>query len=110
MGIKIRLGLKDYIVDNLGVSIKHNSEYYHYKSVQINYDFNNSFIGDLTEDYCNGIVEQIIDFIDNDICTYSNKIYNNLESEWEYQNSDEYILEMININSYEFTEDGELFY
>jgi hypothetical protein len=109
MGINIRLGLKDYIIDNLGVAIKHNSRYYHYKSVQINYDFNNRFIGDLTEDYCNGIVEQIIDFIDKDIRTYSNKIYNSLESEWEYQNSDEYILEMININVYEFTEDGKLF-
>ena len=111
MGIKIRLGLKDYIIDNLGVSIKHNySRYYHYKTVQINYDFNNRFIGDLTEKYCDKIIEEIVNFIDKDICTYSNEIYNGLESEWEYQNSDECILEMIDDNDYEFTEDGKLFY
>ena len=111
MKIKIRLGLKEYIIDNLNISIKHNNyRYYHYKSVRVDYDFNNNFIGDLTDNYCNEVIKQIIDFIDKDICTYSNRIYNTLESEWEYQNSDESILEMININDYEFTEDGKQFY
>ena len=109
MEISIRLGLKDYIVDNLGISIKHNSRYYHYRSVKINYDFDNRFIGDLTEEYCNEIVEKIIDFIDEDIFTYSDKVYRRLEDEWDYQNSDEYILEMIDANDYEFTEDGKIY-
>ena len=109
MEISIRLGLKDYIVDNLGISIKHNSRYYHYRSVKINYDFDNRFIGDLTEEYCNEIVEKIIDFIDEDIFTYSDKVYRRLEDEWDYQKSDEYILEMIDANDYEFTEDGKIY-
>ena len=63
----------------------------------------------MTEEYCNEIVEKIIDFIDEDIFTYSDKVYRRLEDEWDYQNSDEYILEMIDANDYEFTEDGKIY-
>lgn len=110
MEMPIRLGLKDFIIDNTEVSIKHNNfRYYHNKSVQVNYDFDTSSIGDRTEKYCNEIIEKIIDFIEKDISIYSDKIYSSLKEEWEYQRSDENILEMINANEYEFTEDGELF-
>ena len=36
-------------------------------------------------------------------------IYRQLEKEWEYQNSDEQVDEMIRINEYEFTESGRRF-
>ena len=38
---------------------------------------------------------------------FADWIYRNLELDYEYQTSDEYVDEMLDINDYVFTEDGE---
>jgi len=46
--------------------------------------------------------------IRDELHAFADWIYRNLEREWDYQNSDEMIGEMLLANEYEFTAEGEL--
>ena len=51
-------------------------------------------------------IENYLSSLKDDICCI---IYNNLEKEYEYQTSDEYIAELLTINDYYFLEDGTFY-
>lgn len=48
-------------------------------------------------------------FIDQLILSISKKIFNDLQRDYEYYLSDEYIMELIKINDYQFLENGKIF-
>jgi uncharacterized coiled-coil protein SlyX len=54
-------------------------------------------------------VYQLQDFITEKARFYSRKIYRDLENEYDYLTSENAILETLEINDYEFTEDGNIF-
>lgn len=54
-------------------------------------------------------VYQLQDFITEKARFYSHKIYVDLENHYEYLTSEEAILETLEANEYEFTEDGSIF-
>lgn len=47
-------------------------------------------------------------YIEDSARKFADEIYNNLEEEYEYITSDEYIMELCHANEYMFDEDGEL--
>ena len=108
MNLKVRLNLKNYLIDNFGALLQHRGLYYHYNSVNLNYSSYFRGAGEKTENYLNNLVEEITDFIEDERKNYCYKIYNSLKQQYEECQSDEYILESIYVNGYEFTEDGAI--
>ena len=47
--------------------------------------------------------------VENALRNFADWIYNSLETEYDYQNSDEAVIEAILANEYEFTEDGQIY-
>ena len=109
MNLKVRLNLKNYLIDNFGALLKHKGLYYHYNSVNLNYSSYFREAGEKTEEYLNNLVEKIIDFIEEERKNYCYKIYNSLEQQYKECQSDDFILETIEANEYEFTENGKIY-
>lgn len=88
---------------NASFSVKHSGHYYH--------EFSTSFNVSLGEDEDNGSISQEEwsraegDLIET-ARDYMRWIYKQLEKEYEYQNSDEVIDELLESNEYTFREDG----
>ena len=86
----------------LSATVKHSGHYYHEMCTEISvYNDDacgNSFFGDDTYE---GISELLRDFM--------RWIYKTLESEWDYQNSEKVLIEMIECNEYLFNFDGSVF-
>lgn len=83
----------------LTASVAHSGRYYHEHSTTISVEDNRDSwrdIGDAESD----VADLLRDFM--------RWIYKQLESEWEFRNSDEQVTEMIECNAYEFTADGEI--
>jgi hypothetical protein len=78
-------------------SVKHRGHYYHELSMDCSLDHTDDIYAQLPED----------EF--KEICAdFARWIYRQLEREYEWQMSDEYVDEAIIINEYEFTEKGEI--
>ena len=84
----------------LGAVCKHRGHYSHSGCMRVEVfhtEDNYKDIGNAEDD----ITQALRDFAD--------WIYQRLEKEWEYQNSEDVIIENIRINEYQFTEDGKIF-
>jgi hypothetical protein len=81
----------------LEASVKHRGHYYHEFCTEISVDRYDIYP---TEDAEEWVTELLRDFM--------RWIYRQLESEYEFQTSEEQIKETILINEYEFNEDGTL--
>lgn len=85
--------------------------YCHENTVSIeNIEINGCGWGDDESDKINiayNDLENYLTSLKDDLC---HLIYSSLESEYDYQNSDEYISEILTINEYYFTADGEIYY
>ena len=85
--------------------------YCHENTVSVeNIEINGRAWGDDEGDKINAAFEAIENYLDSlkdDLCHF---IYSNLQSEYEHQNSDEYISEILVINEYYFTADGAIYY
>lgn len=75
------------------VKITHSGGYCHYNSMDFNYENDNTDLQHTLE-------------IEEAFKTFAKWIYRQLESDYEYQTSDEAVIEMIEVNEYEFLEDG----
>jgi hypothetical protein len=83
----------------LEATVKHtDNHYYHYNSVTIKVSHIEDEYRDLKDGSKSGITEALRDF-----CKW---IFKSLESEYDYLTSDEVITETIEVNKWEFTEDG----
>jgi len=84
----------------LGAVCKHRGHYYHSGCMSVSVEHladNYRDIGNAEDD----ITQALRDF--------AGWLYRRLEKEWECQNSDECIIENIQANEYQFTEDGKIF-
>lgn len=80
----------------LTCSIKHSGHYYHEFCTQID-----TYVGEDTTPYVLGSINEVLrDFM--------RWIYKQLETEYEYTQSDEYITDTIEANEYEFYADGSI--
>lgn len=87
---------------DLTASVKHAGRYCHEHSTDIFVDKPNSL--HYMDQGC-ATAEALRDLLRD----FMRWIYKRLESEWEYQNSDEQVEEAIRANEYTFTEDGRRF-
>lgn len=86
----------------LSASIEHAGHYYHENSNQIDVTHNkNSYPYDFNEDHAEELREALRE--------YMGWVYLRLEAEWEYQTSEEAVIEAIEANDYEFTENGDIY-
>ena len=60
------------------------------------------------EDGAEALANELIEVIVADAQDYADKIYDNLESDYNHHTSEENLIEMADFNNWEFTEDGEL--
>jgi len=60
------------------------------------------------EDGAEALANELIEMIIEDAQDYADKIYDNLESDYNHHTSEENLIEMADFNNWEFTEDGEL--
>jgi len=60
------------------------------------------------EDGAEALANELIEMIVEDAQDYADKIYDNLESDYNHHTSEENLIEMADFNNWEFTEDGEL--
>jgi hypothetical protein len=60
------------------------------------------------EDGAEALANELIEVIVADARNYADKIYDNLESDYNHHTSEENLIEMADFNNWEFTEDGEL--
>ena len=60
------------------------------------------------EDGAEALANELIEVIVADAQDYADKIYDNLESDYNHHTSEENLIEMADLNNWEFTEDGEL--
>lgn len=85
--------------------------YSHENTVSVeNIEINGCAWGDDENDKINDAFDELEDYLTslkNDLCYL---IYSSLRSEYEHQNSDEYISEILVINEYYFTADGAIYY
>jgi hypothetical protein len=98
---------------SLSWSVKHRGHYYHSKCRYIDFDYGNV---PYTWKSNYGATGRIIDEmtkieaqLEEDFTELCADLYRSLEEEYEYQTSEEAIIETIEANEYEFTEDGDLF-
>jgi len=81
-------------------SVKHSGHYYHKYCTDISVDMPENIGQAKFSEIEDATIELLRDYMD--------WIYRQLQSEYDYQTSEEAILETIEANEYEFTEDGEL--
>ena len=60
------------------------------------------------EDGAEALADELIEVIIADAQDYADKIYDDLESDYNHHTSEENLIEMADLNNWEFTEDGEL--
>jgi hypothetical protein len=81
----------------VGASLEHRGNYYHEHSIDYTFDTGAAYPTSEAEgefkDWCKDLMRMI---------------YKDLEAEYEYQMSDESIVEMIEANEYDFNEEGEM--
>lgn len=82
----------------LAATVTHNYRYYHYNSVDIEVYRNDDQYRDLVDGSESGVIEVLRAF-----CEW---IYESLNDEYDYLNSDESITSLIEANDSEFTESG----
>ena len=85
----------------LSASVSHRGHYYHAYCTDISVSRDSDNYQDVSEDDQDIVIDLLRDFM--------NWIYARLESECEYQLSDEVITENIINNGYEFTKNGEFY-
>jgi len=96
------------VIDYLSGTIQKNSYGHHYTHESTRYvslEFNNYRTTPRLEKLVNALEEELDDLSRN----LSKQIYTSLESEYEYQTSDECLKEMFHCNEMEFFEDGTVF-
>ena len=81
-------------------TIKHQGHYYHYNSMDITLNRENNRGEEIP------MVDDAEDTITEAFRDLAKWLYRNLETQYDYLNSDEQVDETIRINDYEFTEDG----
>ena len=84
----------------ISANIKHSGHYYHKYCTDISVEMPENIGQEKFTEIEDTIIELLRD--------YMQWIYGQLKKEYEYQTSEEAIIETINANDYEFTEDGEL--
>ena len=97
--------------NRITANVKRISHHYsHHNTVSVEaITINGNYWGDIDckkTDTAFEAVENYLDSLKDDICYI---IYNNLEREYEYQTSDEYIAELLTINDYSFLADGTFY-
>lgn len=84
--------------------------YYHEKSCNhIMYFENNDVLHENIDSLFYEFHSELEDFIEDKYIELARELYNKLENEYEYQTSEEAIIETIECNDYEFTEEGEIY-
>lgn len=84
----------------LQASTKHSGHYYHSGCMRVSVDYVGDYAERETDKGEDEITQALRDFAD--------WIYDQLESAYDWENSDENVAEVITINEYDFTEDGEI--
>lgn len=84
----------------LQATTKHSGHYYHPRCMRVSVDYVGNYTDRETDKGEDEITQALRDFAD--------WIYDQLESAYDCENSDENVAEVITINEYEFTEDGEI--
>lgn len=84
----------------LQASTKHSGHYYHSGCMRVSVDYIGDYVDRETDKGEDEITQALRDFAD--------WIYAQLESAYDYENSDDNVAEVIEMNEYEFTEDGEI--
>lgn len=85
---------------SLTVKVAHRGHYYHSGCTSIDVEDSRRSYGDCDESTAESVAQALRDLMD--------WIYSSLETEYEYQTSDEVIAESIEANDYEFDESGRL--
>jgi len=102
MGNKFRKFLNN--ADDLSITTKHRGHYYHEMCMDISvieYHLSDSITQSEFTEFEEWITETLRD--------YAKELYRDLEKEYEYLSSEKVIIETIEANEYEFTEDGKLY-
>lgn len=86
----------------ISASISHNSHHYYATSTTVNLNIEGDGLGD--DDFSE--IEQVIK---DEREKLGNEIYSSLEKEYEWRTNEEQIIETIEANEYEFTQDGKRF-
>lgn len=84
----------------LQASTKHSGHYYHSGCMRVSVDY----VGDY---YTDSETDKGEDEITQALRDFADWIYDQLESAYDWENSDENVAEVIAMNGYEFTEEGE---
>jgi hypothetical protein len=100
--------IKNIYSDSFSGSIYHTGHYYHENSTTLNTDFSYSDYKKIDEELDN-IHSKVYDFLKDEIIELSKNIYKDLKSIYNEVTSEEYILENIEINDYNFTENGDIY-
>lgn len=105
---KIKFGLQDFFINQIeNKKITHSGRYYHENSINFQgYYCSNEYSN--IDNYLEKVFLEIEKIINKEIKELSRGIYKTLENEYIYQNSKEYIIDMILNNDYEFYENGEM--
>ena len=103
--------MKDYEVFSFAVK-RRNYHYYHSKSVYLSSeDCLHNFTGyERLYDFLETAMQRIENTIDEKVIDFSCQIYRELEKEYDYQSSEDCLLETFDANELEFLEDGSIFY
>jgi hypothetical protein len=87
------------LTKGITASISHSGRYYHSGCMQIECDVENDSEVKLTNED---------EILKDALTSFADWIYRKLENAYDHTNSDEYLTECIEINDYEFTEEGKL--
>jgi hypothetical protein len=101
--------IKAGFIDTYSAEIKHRGHYYHERSTDLFIDFR--IYGNLGTSAVNvcGLLDVLVTDIETDIIERGREIYKDLKADYEYLTSEEAIIETLQINDYEFNEDGSIF-
>lgn len=100
-GLKRLVRLSDSIEYNLNMLVKRVTyHYYHSKTVEADIRDGGYY------PRLSNLIEEKLEKVKEELCE---KLYRNLEEEYDYLTSDEVVADTIRANEYEFTEGGELF-
>lgn len=101
--VYLELVRKGYVC---GIKIVQFGHYCHENTMSI--ESENHFYGLKFPDYWFDAFDDVLAGILEEAKDQARQIYKNLEADYDYQRSDEYIIQMIEANDYEFTDKGEL--
>lgn len=92
--------------DYIELNMYNIGRYSHENSVKL--ELQNNCLSSYASARVNGLIDDLIEDLNQYRRELSQEIYKSLEHAYEYANSDEHVIEIINCNDYEFTEDGKM--